>query len=412
VGIDTERISTQMLGRGIVVLVASLFVLVIFVPPEDAMVLFGTLGASIVILSLVFCIEICGSLEPFDEVEARRRFRFSGKLEASPEVKRSLYLEYGPDWQETLGMQPRIYRKGLMPKSMPKSSSSPSRTRMSKVTDGVWKAQPVATVPQVRVLRGSEFLGNRLRFKAKVANETELTITDVTVWLIAYPERALKLISEESVQYSRIEPGGFRTPHFDLLPTLDCVRGDIVAGVSFVDANGVARTLSAMPHTVRAVCDLLKPERITPEEFKMKLASLERGELVVKVSDWTVHEMFEKALRILDDSNFLEVESELCETEDLIEGAVKGWSRGKFTGKSLGVLLRITGKPGESGASCKIIMSGEDEAMIYPAIEELRDKLSTWLCPFCSSKLSAEEVKDLKRGEIISCRFCDTTIVH
>jgi transcription elongation factor Elf1 len=57
-------------------------------------------------------------------------------------------------------------------------------------------------------------------------------------------------------------------------------------------------------------------------------------------------------------------------------------------------------------------MTGEDEAMIFPAIEELRDKLSTWLCPFCGSKLGTEDVKNLKRGEIISCRFCDTTIVH
>lgn len=411
-GIGTERISTQMLGRGIVVLVVSLLVLVIFVPPEDAMVLFGALGAAIVILSLIFCIEICGSLEPFEEGEVRRRSRFSGGVEASPEARRSLYLEYGPGWEETLGMKARIYRRGLMPKSMPTSSSSPSSTKMSKVTDGVWKTQPMATVPQVRVLRGSEFLGNRLRFKAKVANETEQTVTSITVWLISYPDRALKLISEESVKYSRIEPGGFRTPHFDLLPTQDCVRGDIVAGVSYVDAKGFARTLSAMPHRIRAVCDLLKPERITPEEFKEKLGSLERGELIVKVSDWTVHEMFEKALRILDDSNFLEIESELCETEGLVEGEVKGWSRGKYTGKNLGVLLRITGKPGESGASCRIIMTGEDEAMIFPAIEELRDKLSTWLCPFCGSKLATEDIKDLKRGEIISCRFCDTTIVH
>jgi len=160
------------------------------------------------------------------------------------------------------------------------------------------------------------------------------------------------------------------------------------------------------------VCDLLKPERITPEDFEKKLASLEKGEVVVRVSDWTVHEMFEKALRILDDSNFMEVESELCDGEDLIEGEVKGWSRGKYTGKSLGVLMRIAGKPGEMGASCKIIMSGEDEAMILPAIEELRDKLSTWLCPFCGSKLTPDAIKELKRGEIVSCRFCDTTIVH
>ncbi|MFX1602442.1 MAG: hypothetical protein ACFFCK_03090 [Promethearchaeota archaeon] len=411
-GIGKERISTQILGRGILLLAVSLLILVVFVPPEVASVIFGTLGISIVILSLVFCMQICGSLEPFEEVEGRRRYSLSGKAVASPEDKRSLYLEYGPGWQETLGMKPRIYGRGLAPKSKSTLPSTTSRTKMSKVTDGIWETLPVATAPHVKVLRGSEFLGNRLRFKAKVLNDTGQAITDIKVWLISYPERALKLISEDSARYPRIEPGGFRSPHFDLLPTQDCVRGDIVAGVSYVDARGVSCTISAMPHTVRAVCDLLKPERITPTEFEEKLASLERGELVVKVSDWTVHEMFEKALRILDDSNFLEIESELRDTEDLVEAEVKGWSRGKYTGKSLGVLLRITGERAASGASCRITMTGEDEAMIFPAIEELRDKLSTWLCPFCGSKLAAEDVKDLKRGEIVSCRFCDTAIVH
>ncbi len=412
-GIGSERLDTRTLGYGIVLLAVSTLTLVAFVPPEEATWLFGALGAATVILSLIFCIEICGTLEPFEEVEPHRRTRLSGGVEASPEVKRSLYLEYGPDWEEALGVKPvRIYREGLKPSPKPEVSHSEPRRRMSRATDGVWMKPLEVTSPHVKVLRGSEFLGNRLRFKAKVLNDTDQAITDIKVWLISYPERALKLISKKSAWYPKIESGGFRSPHFDLLPTQDCVRGDIVAGVSYVDAKGISCTISAMPHTVRAVCDLLKPERITPTEFEEKLASLERGELVVKVSDWTVHEMFEKALRILDDSNFLEIESELCDTEDLVECEIKGWSRGKYTGKSLGVLLRITGEPSESGASCKIIMSGEDGAMIFPAIEELRDKLSTWLCPFCASKLSQDDVKDLKRGEMVSCRFCGTTIVH
>jgi len=413
VGTGFERIDTRTLGYGILLLAVLALVLAAFLPHEDATVLFGALGPAIVILSIIFCIEICGSLEPFEEVESHRRSGFSGGIEASPDVRRSLYLEYGPDWQEVVGAKPvRIYRHDLKPRPEPVVAPSEPGQMTSEVTDGIRIKPRVATLPHVKVLRGSEFLGNRLRFKAKVINDTDQAITDVKVWLISYPERALKLISDEMARYPKIEPSGFRSPSFDLLPTQDCVRGDVVAGVSYVDAKGVSCTISAMPHTVRAVCDLLKPERITPTEFEEKLATLERGELVVKVSDWSVHEMFEKALRILDDSNFLEIESELREREDLVEAGVKGWSRGKYTGKILGVLLQITGKPGVSGASCKITMTGEDEAMIFPAIEELRDKLSTWLCPFCGSKLSAQDVKDLKRGEIVSCRFCDTAIVH
>ncbi|MFW9974183.1 MAG: hypothetical protein ACFFDQ_02805 [Candidatus Thorarchaeota archaeon] len=262
----------------------------------------------------------------------------------------------------------------------------------------------------VKALRGGEFIGNRMRFKVKVKNDSEYMVTDVTVYLLSFPNEALKLVDDDSCHYSKIEPGGFRSPTFDFLPTQDCVRGEIVAGVSFVDMKGKAHTLSTKPFVIRSVCDLLLPDQISPQEFELKLKEHEHGEMVVKVNEWTPEEMFEKALRLVGDSNFFEVSSNMDLVDGIVYAKIFGSAKGKYTGKSIGVQISITGPTGKRGATCTVRVSGEDQAMILPAIDDLRERLSAWLCPMCGSTLTLQNVDDLKNGKIISCPFCGISI--
>jgi hypothetical protein len=263
----------------------------------------------------------------------------------------------------------------------------------------------------IRALRGGEIVGSRFRFKVKVANDSDHIINDVTVFVLSYPRDTLQLASEDDdCQFSKIEPGGFRSPHFDFRPTQDCIRGDIVAGVSYVDPWGKAHTLATRPFTIRAVCDLLKPEAIGVEEFRIKLEEFEAGEIVVKVEEWSPEEMYEKALKVLDDSNFHEVESTKDDAEGVFSGRIAGWARGRYTGKTLGVEVSITGPVGRKGASCRIRVAGEDDAMILPAIDDLQDRLSAYLCPMCFSKLTVENVRALKAGKPVTCPFCGVAI--
>jgi len=296
-------------------------------------------------------------------------------------------------------------------------STVPARTAtVSRVPSASASARSVkpllveSTRGEVKALRGGEFIGNRMRFKVKVLNDSKLTITDVTVWLLSYPSEAMRLEEDDDIKFPKIEPGGFRSPHFDLLPTQDCVRGEIVAGVSYIDASGQAHSMTTEPFVIRAVCDLLQPEIIDASQFSRRLKELECGELTVKVEDWTPEQMYEKTLRILDQSNFYEVDSQFEVKEGIATGEASGWAKGKYTGKKLGVRVRITGKTQKEGASCRISMSGEDDAMILPAIDDLKEQLSAWLCPFCGSKLTLENVKDLRAGRSVKCPFCSVTV--
>jgi hypothetical protein len=298
----------------------------------------------------------------------------------------------------------RGYSRGML---VPSKKPIPGVARSLEAV----KAQPREEEQAVKALRGGEFIGNRMRFKVKVLNASPYTITDVKVFLISYPSNALILISEDDDAYfSKIEPNGFRSPSFDFLPTQDCVKGEISAGVSYVDMKGQPHTLTTKPFVIRSVCDLLIPDQIGPKEFALKLKGLECGEIAVKVTEWTPEEMYEKALHILDDSNFYEVSSNI-ETEDgIIYANVSGFAKGKYTGKNIAVELNITGPSGKKGASCKIKVSGEDQAMILPAIDDLQERLNAWLCPMCSSPLTLANVEDLKEGRVVVCPFCNVSI--
>lgn len=263
----------------------------------------------------------------------------------------------------------------------------------------------------VKALRGGEFIGNRMRFKVKVLNDSPFIISDVTIFLISYPKEALRLASKENdVQFPKIEPSGFRSPTFDFLPTQDCVKGEIVAGVSYIDERGQPHMLHTKPFVIRSVCDLLLPDQINPNEFAAKLQNLHCGELVVKVDSWTPEEMHEKALRIMEDANFYEVGSNLEIREGIVFAKIDGLAKGKYTGKSIGVEILISGPSHVKGASCTLKVSGEDEAMILPAIDDLRERLSAWLCPLCGSPLTLENVENLKDGKAVVCPFCNVPI--
>ena len=266
-------------------------------------------------------------------------------------------------------------------------------------------------VNAVRVLRGGAFIGNRMRFKAKVVNESEYTITDVTVHLVSYPRDALLLDSrDDDVHFGKIEPGAFRSPSFEFIPTQDCVKGEIVAGVTYVDYRGKAHSLTTSPYTIRAVCDLLVPDEITPEDFTMTLQGFHSGDVVVSVEEWTPRKMYEMSEQILKESNFHPVNSSFEIAQGVAEGKIEGWAKGKYTGKQLAVELTVTGREEEGGASCTIRVSGEDGAMVVPALEDLRSRLCTWLCPRCQSTLSADQVTVLRRGGVVECTYCGTSI--
>ncbi len=282
----------------------------------------------------------------------------------------------------------------------PSSTHTPSREK---------KLSP--DINSIRVLRGGAFVGNRLRFKVKIVNDSQYTITDLVVQLISYPRDALKFDGvDDDLHFAKIEPGGFRSPSFEFIPTLDCVKGEIIATVTYIDTKGKAHSQTTRPFVIRAVCDLLIPEEISTKDFELTINELHHGDMVVSVDEWTPEEMYQKAMQIVEEANFHKVTSQIDSSDGVVHAKIEGWARGKYTGKRVGVRISITGPQEKKGASCTIHVSGEDSALVYPAIEDLRARLTSWLCPQCKSMLSVDEVALLRNGEVVQCRYCGVAI--
>ncbi|MHA1481730.1 MAG: hypothetical protein ACTSQZ_09955, partial [Candidatus Thorarchaeota archaeon] len=206
------------------------------------------------------------------------------------------------------------------------------------------------------------------------------------------------------------DPHGFRSPSYSFSPTQDCVKGTVLASVTFIDHKGKAHTINTTTYTVRAVCDLLTPAIISADDFDSMLSGFEHGEITLRVQEWTPEEMHSKSLMILKHANFFEVSSIESTIGNHIEYRVQGWARGKYTEKQVGVEITINGIPDKAGSTIRIVVSGEDEAMILPAIDEMSKKISAWICPRCGGKISSSMIEELKRGKCMDCTFCGVSL--
>ncbi len=132
--------------------------------------------------------------------------------------------------------------------------------------------------------------------------------------------------------------------------------------------------------------------------------------MLSRIEEWTPEEMHAKTLQVLKNSNFFQVTDESKEEGELIEINTEGWARGKYTRKPLGVKITITGKPKEQGATCRVRIYGEDDSMILPAMDEITQNLTAWLCPICGGKLENTKIQILKAGNPVSCSYCNASI--
>jgi hypothetical protein len=400
-----------------------LLILVITFGSNDLVFFQNLMTTAIMIIALMYIFGLFGAVilafTPPENVEYRQKWKRTDRSDG----KRRL-----PDWPPKVAPTPKVGSSEryshtrwttITPPPRSDEPSIPTLKGRKKPIAGIAKTvaqvEPEPTAPmekeEIAVSRGGEFIGNRMRLKIRIQNNSEFIITDIIVYLISYPDESLRLENKEQViHFPKIKPNGLEKGIFDFLPTKDCVRGNINVGVSYVDMRGEVHTLSLKPFIIRSVCDLLLPQRITPDDFKMKLKDLDCGEVTFKVVEWTPEEMFEKALRIVDESNFFEVTSESEDDTGIVFAKIRGFAKGKYTSKNVAVEISITGPKEEKGASCTISVSGEDHAMIMPTIDDLRERLNAWLCPQCGSPLTLANVEALRKGEVVECPFCSVSI--
>ncbi|TXT55965.1 MAG: hypothetical protein BAJATHORv1_30349 [Candidatus Thorarchaeota archaeon] len=258
---------------------------------------------------------------------------------------------------------------------------------------------------EVRIARGCEIIGGKFDYKVKIINDTGYVITNVTVSLVAYPQDCMELAGESGKTISRVEVGGFRSPQFTLYPTKDCVQGKIVATVSYIDFRDHLHTLQVEPYLIRSVCDLLKPSEATTQEFDLILQDLTCTSQE-QTLDWNAQVLFTKAEKLLPTKNFHVVDMEEKIVGGQFIGTIRGFAKGKYTGKQVAVVFMIMGPENGRHATVKVEALGEDIAMLPTTIDELADTMDSWICLRCGAPLESDQIHEMGQRKPIRCKYC------
>ncbi len=269
----------------------------------------------------------------------------------------------------------------------------------------------------VRVLRGGQIEGGDYIFKVKVINNKIYNITDVDIHILSYPEESLVLSrvdghqksSKDRAKFHKISKGGgFVSPSFVFKPKKDCLKGKIHAVINFIDEEDRIKTINVEPHDIRIICGLLRPKKVTNEEFEELTSDLLTFKKVGQ--DLTIYykpeQLYQKLFVLLKNKNFAIIDSEQQDSSGKFLGVIKGFAEGTFKKNAVGLKLSITGTKGEQFSTLKVEVFAEDKDMTPSIINEFENAVNPQSCPECEENIPIDLVKQMMTGSTAYCEAC------
>jgi WD40 repeat protein len=286
------------------------------------------------------------------------------------------------------------------------------------------KVAPTTTdvEPQtVRVLRGGQIEGGDYIFKVKVINNKIYNITDVDIHILSYPEESLVLSrvdghqksSTDRAKFHKISKGGgFVSPSFVFKPKKDCLKGKIHAVINFIDEEDRIKTINVEPHDIRIICGLLRPKKVTSEEFDELTSDLLTFKKVGQ--DLTIYykpeQLYQKLFVLLKNKNFAIIDSEQQDSSGEFLGVIKGFAEGTFKKNAVGLKLTITGTKGEQFSTLKVEVFAEDKDMTPSIINEFENAVNPQSCQECDGNIPIDLIKQMMTGSTAYCEACGSQL--
>jgi hypothetical protein len=166
--------------------------------------------------------------------------------------------------------------------------------------------------------------------------------------------------------------------------------------------------LNVEPHDIRIICGLLRPKKVTNEDFDKLASDLLTFKKVGQ--DLTIYykpeQLYQKLLVLLKDKNFAIVDSEQQDSSGKFFGLIKGFAEGSFNRSEVGLKLTIMGIEGEQFSTLKVEVFAEDQDMTPSIISEFENAVNLQSCPECEEKLPTDLVKQMMTGSIAYCEAC------
>lgn len=278
-------------------------------------------------------------------------------------------------------------------------------------------------LPNVHVYRGGQIKGGEYLFKIKVINDGKYNITDVNIQILSYPEESLVLsridghskITPDRVKFHKISKGGgFVSPSFIFKPKKDCIKGTVLAVISFINEEDQIETINVEPHEIRMICGLLKPKIITNNDFEritkdLKIFKQIGDEITVP---YKVDQLYQKLIVLLKNKNFAIIDTEKQEDNNKFRGFIKGFAEGTYSKNSIGLKITIMGDKNSQTSTYRVDIFAEDEEMSPSIISEFENAVKPQICPECGVNLPIELKKKIMKGISAFCEVCGSKLLE
>ncbi|MHA2162221.1 MAG: hypothetical protein ACXABF_07340 [Candidatus Thorarchaeota archaeon] len=229
---------------------------------------------------------------------------------------------------------------------------------------------PLQTSDSILVANSHTSSQKGLTFKLSVTNETQLSLMDVKVRILAYPSESLSLDSDTEHTLKRLRPGVSKIIPFGFTKIRECIEGEIITSVVFTESNGERVSAKAGNWLIKSLYEQLKPVKTTPDKFrleKQKMRYWNREHNLEKEPK----ELYEMLLDISKKLNLRVFRSESIERDDSFMGVIAAMGEGRYTGTRVSVTQTVVGRINDGLSKLRIDIYSDDPEVLQIAASEL-----------------------------------------
>jgi hypothetical protein len=226
------------------------------------------------------------------------------------------------------------------------------------------EAVPLRTSEDVEIVSTFSAIPGSLEFGMMMQNVGEEPIHDVTVKVLLYPYESLEPAESLTQFIDIIEPDGIEALIFGFNVVKECVEGEFVTAVQFVDEKGEHVAAKSGNIFVRSLFEQFSPLEISPEDFlslKSELKEWNREHSLAIEAE----ALFETIKELYNDWNLYTITSENTEKEGMYMGVISGMAKGRITEIRLVVTLTVVGKLKDDLAKLRIDVLCEDSEILH-----------------------------------------------
>lgn len=211
-------------------------------------------------------------------------------------------------------------------------TTEPSKTFMSEGFN----------IKEIFVGRGGNWKieGNQSVFyyKVKLRNNFPSLIANLQIIFEEEPP-GLQLRSKKLIEYPTLFSGSEVAPTYKLYATDDCVGNELNALVKFKDHLNNAHFIQVEPLIIKYVCNLLKPVKISRDEFEKKTQFMESNQISM-LSDLSVSELESIINKRMIECNFAVLER-VENLQNDVHREIEGFAQGLYDKQDVALSIII-----------------------------------------------------------------------